>query len=91
MARIRLQNVHKRYGSISAMDDVTLDIADGEFFAILGPPGAGKTTTLRTILGLETPDSGQVMLDDDDVTAMWPGDRDISCVPLARPITPPLV
>ena len=80
MARIRLQNVTKRYGSVSAMDDVTLEIADGEFFAILGPPGAGKTTTLRTILGLEKPDSGQVLLDDEDVTAMWPGDRDIAIV-----------
>ena len=80
MARIRLQHVHKRYGSVSAMDDVTLDIADGEFFAILGPPGAGKTTTLRTILGLEKPDEGQVLLDDEDVTEMWPGDRDIAIV-----------
>ena len=59
---------------------VTLDIADGEFFAILGPPGAGKTTTLRAILGLEKPDSGRVLLDDEDVTELWPGDRDIAIV-----------
>ena len=62
------------------MDEVRLDIADGEFFAILGPPGAGKTTTLRTILGLEKPDAGRVFLDDEDVTEMWPGDRDIAIV-----------
>ena len=52
MARIRLDAVSKRFGNVTAMDAVTLDIADGEFFAILGPPGAGKTTTLRAILGL---------------------------------------
>ena len=80
MAGIRLQNVTKYFGSVPAMDDVTLDIADGEFFAILGPPGAGKTTTLRTILGLEKPDSGSVLLDGVDVTEMWPGDRDIAIV-----------
>ncbi|MDX6539644.1 MAG: multiple sugar transport system ATP-binding protein [Gaiellales bacterium] len=80
MARVRLEAVSKRFGSVTAMDAVTLDIADGEFFAILGPPGAGKTTTLRAILGLEKPDSGRVLLDDEDVTDMWPGDRDIAIV-----------
>jgi multiple sugar transport system ATP-binding protein len=80
MARVRLEAVSKRFGSVTAMDAVTLDIADGEFFAILGPPGAGKTTTLRAILGLEKPDSGRVLLDDEDVTEMWPGDRDIAIV-----------
>ena len=80
MARVRLEGVSKRFGSVTAMDDVTLDIADGEFFAILGPPGAGKTTTLRAILGLEKPDSGRVLLDDEDVTDVWPGDRDIAIV-----------
>ena len=80
MARVRLEGVTKRFGSVTAMDDVTLDIADGEFFAILGPPGAGKTTTLRTILGLEKPDAGRVLLDDEDVTEVWPGDRDIAIV-----------
>jgi multiple sugar transport system ATP-binding protein len=80
MARVRLDGVSKRFGSVTAMDAITLDIADGEFFAILGPPGAGKTTTLRAILGLEKPDSGRVLLDDEDVTEMWPGDRDIAIV-----------
>jgi multiple sugar transport system ATP-binding protein len=80
MARVRLEGVTKRFGNVTAMDDVTLDIADGEFFAILGPPGAGKTTTLRAILGLEKLDSGRVLLDDEDVTEVWPGDRDIAIV-----------
>jgi multiple sugar transport system ATP-binding protein len=80
MARVRLEGVSKRFGNVTAMDDVTLDIADGEFFAILGPPGAGKTTTLRAILGLEKLDAGRVLLDDEDVTEVWPGDRDIAIV-----------
>jgi multiple sugar transport system ATP-binding protein len=80
MASIRLDNVTKRFGPITALSGVSFDVADGEFFAILGPPGAGKTTTLRTIVGLEAPDEGDVYLDDDRVTEVWPGDRDISIV-----------
>ncbi len=80
MARIRLENVTKRFGPVTALNGISLDIADGEFFTILGPPGAGKTTTLRTIVGLETPEEGDVFLDDERVTDVYPGDRDISIV-----------
>jgi ABC-type sugar transport system ATPase subunit len=80
MARIRVEGVTKRFGSVTALNDVSLQVDDGEFFAILGPPGAGKTTMLRTIVGLEKPDAGDVYLDDERVTEVWPGDRDISIV-----------
>jgi multiple sugar transport system ATP-binding protein len=80
MARIRVEGITKRFGSVTALNDVSFQVDDGEFFAILGPPGAGKTTTLRTIVGLETPDTGDVYLDDERVTDVWPGDRDISIV-----------
>lgn len=80
MASIRLEHVTKRFGAITALDDVSFEVKDGEFFAILGPPGAGKTTTLRTIVGLETPDDGDVFLDDERVTDVWAGDRDIAIV-----------
>ena len=78
MARIRLERVTKRFGAVTALDDVSLDIADGEFFAILGPPGAGKTTLLRTIVGLETPDQGEIFADEHPITHVFPGDRQIA-------------
>jgi ABC-type sugar transport system ATPase subunit len=80
MARVRLERVTKRFGSITALSGVSLDIRDGEFFAILGPPGAGKTTLLRTIVGLERPDEGEVYLDDEPITDVYPGDRNIAIV-----------
>ncbi|MGP4097708.1 ABC transporter ATP-binding protein [Nonomuraea sp. KM90] len=67
-------------GGVHALDDLHLTIADGEFFALLGPSGCGKTTLLRTIAGLETPTRGQIRIDDTDVTALPPGDRDVAMV-----------
>ena len=78
MARIRLENITKRFGPVTALNDVSLEIADGEFFAVLGPPGAGKTTLLRTIVGLERPDEGEVYADEEPITNVFPGDRDIA-------------
>jgi ABC-type sugar transport system ATPase subunit len=78
MARLRLENVTKRFGSVTALNNVSLDIADAEFFAVLGPPGAGKTTLLRTIVGLEKPDEGEIYADDEPITGVFPGDRDIA-------------
>jgi ABC-type sugar transport system ATPase subunit len=78
MADLRLENVTKRFGSVTALDRVTLEIEDGEFFAVLGHPGAGKTTMLRTIVGLETPDEGDVYAAGERITDVYPGDRDIA-------------
>jgi multiple sugar transport system ATP-binding protein len=78
MASVRLENVTVRFGTLAALDDVSLAIDDGEFVAVLGPPGAGKTTLLRTIVGLEKPESGGVFADDENITEMYPGDRDIA-------------
>jgi multiple sugar transport system ATP-binding protein len=80
MATIRLENITKRFGSVTALNKVSFEVRDGEFFTILGPPGAGKTTTLRTIVGLEAPDEGDVYLDGERVTDVWPGDRDVAIV-----------
>ena len=80
MANLRLQNVSKRFGTNIAVKSLDLDIRDKEFFCILGPPGAGKTTTLRLIVGLERPDEGNVYIDGKSVNKLHPGQRDIAMI-----------
>ncbi len=80
MARVRLVEVVKRFGDVVAVDHVSLDIRDGEFFALLGPSGSGKTTTLRLIAGLEVPDEGEIYIDDMLVNHVHPKDRDVAMV-----------
>ena len=70
MAHIQLKNVTKTFGRQVALKNLDLDIADGEFFVLLGETGAGKTTTLRLVAGLEKPTEGQVFIDGVDV-ADW--------------------
>ena len=72
MAEAALSGVTKRFGATEAVSDLTLTVADGEFIVLLGPTGAGKTTTLRLFAGLETPDSGRVEIGKRDVTALDP-------------------
>jgi putative spermidine/putrescine transport system ATP-binding protein len=80
MTAIEFQKVARSYGDVRAVDDVSLSIAQGEFFAMLGPSGSGKTTCLRLIAGFETPDSGAILLDGQDVTDRAPYDRDVNTV-----------
>ena len=80
MAEIGLHGVSKRFVGHQALDDLTLTIADGEFFVMLGPTGAGKTTTLRLIAGLDTPTSGTIRIGGRDVTHLPPAERGISMV-----------
>jgi multiple sugar transport system ATP-binding protein len=80
MASVELQGVHKTFDAVTAIDRLSLSIADGEFFVLLGPSGAGKTTTLRLIAGLEQPDAGRVRMDGTDVTAQHPAERDCAFV-----------
>jgi multiple sugar transport system ATP-binding protein len=80
MAEIGLRQVGKRFGEIEAVHDLSLSIANGEFVVLLGPTGAGKTTTLRLIAGLEYPDQGTISIDGRDVTLDPPAARDIAFV-----------
>jgi multiple sugar transport system ATP-binding protein len=80
MADISLVDVSKRFGTVEAVQNLSLSIADGEFVVLLGPTGAGKTTTLRLIAGLERPDQGRVIIRGRDVTKEVPAERDVAFV-----------
>ncbi len=80
MVGVKLENLVKRFGNVTAVDHLSLEIRDGEFVVLLGPSGCGKTTTLRLIAGLELPDEGRVLFGDRDVTYLPPRERNISMV-----------
>jgi multiple sugar transport system ATP-binding protein len=80
MAHIELRNITKKFGGHTALTGLNLDIADGEFFVLLGETGAGKTTTLRLIAGLEKPTEGQVFIDGVDVATWGAAERDVALV-----------
>ncbi|HZD80384.1 MAG TPA: ABC transporter ATP-binding protein [Actinomycetota bacterium] len=77
---VRLEGVTKRFAEVVAVDQVTLDVIEGEFFSLLGPSGSGKTTSLRMIAGFEAPTAGRVYLDGREVTRMAPYERDVNTV-----------
>lgn len=80
MASVQLDHVSKRFGGVSAVEDVNLHIEDQEFLVLLGPSGCGKTTTLRMVAGLEELSDGTIRIGDRDVSQLPPKDRDIAMV-----------
>jgi multiple sugar transport system ATP-binding protein len=80
MAKIELKNISKAFGPMSIIDNLNLEITDGEFVVLVGASGCGKSTTLRMIAGLESVTDGQIMIGDKDVTDLGPGKRNCAMV-----------
>lgn len=80
MSNVALEHITKRFKDVTALDDVSFSIGHGEFFVLLGPTGAGKTTTLRVIAGLEKQEHGDVIFDGVNVNKYTPADRDVAFV-----------
>lgn len=80
MAEVTLQGISKSFGATTALDDVTMTIPDGSFVVLLGPTGAGKTTTLRMVSGLDRPDRGRITIGGREMTGLTPAQRDVAMV-----------
>lgn len=80
MASVKLRGLTKRFENVVAVNKVSLDVVDGELLVLLGPSGCGKTTVLRCIAGLETPDEGEIYIDNMCVNELPPKDRDVAMV-----------
>ncbi len=78
MARIRFENVTKKFGKVTALKDVSFEVGDGEFFVLLGPSGAGKTTTLKLLAGLYKPTEGNIFINDKNVSEDPPYNRNVA-------------
>ena len=77
---VRFEHVSRHFGEVRAVDDLSLDILDGEFFTVLGPSGSGKTTCLRLLAGFDQPTSGRILLHGRDVTGQPPFEREVNTV-----------
>jgi len=80
MGTIRLQNLHKSFDDVTILKDINLDIKDGEFVVFVGPSGCGKSTLLRQISGLDKPSSGNIVIDEKDVTEISAAERGLAMV-----------
>ena len=80
MSEVKIENVSKKFGDTNAVSNLSFTVKDGEFVVVLGPTGAGKTTTLRLIAGLEQADEGKIFIGNEDVTQSQPAQRDVAFV-----------
>ncbi|NQV44294.1 MAG: ATP-binding cassette domain-containing protein [Rhodospirillales bacterium] len=77
---ISIQKISKHFGDVRAVDDVSIDIRRGEFFALLGPSGCGKTTLLRMLAGFEIPTKGEMFIDGQPISGIPPHERPVNMV-----------
>ena len=80
MAFLELQNLHRDFGTVKALDGIEVQLGQGEFLSLLGPSGCGKTTALRLVAGFDRPDAGAIVVDGKDVTSVAPNKRDMGMV-----------
>src|SRR5258708_38055758 len=80
MAYLELQNLHRDFGAVKALDGIEIELGEGEFLSLLGPSGCGKTTALRLVAGFDRPDAGRIVVDREDLTTVPPNKRDMGMV-----------
>jgi putative spermidine/putrescine transport system ATP-binding protein len=80
MAYLELQDLHRDFGAVKALDGIEISLGEGEFLSLLGPSGCGKTTALRLVAGFDRPDAGRIVVDGKDVTRVAPNKRDMGMV-----------
>src|SRR3954454_11439847 len=80
MSYLELQNLHRDFGTVKALDGIEIALGEGEFLSLLGPSGCGKTTALRLVAGFDRPDAGRIVVDGKDVTNVSPNRRDMGMV-----------
>lgn len=80
MGSVRFEHVSKRYGKVEAVSDLNLEIPDGQFMTLVGPSGCGKSTTLNMLAGLDDVTEGEIFIDDQEVSSLPPGERDVAMV-----------
>jgi putative spermidine/putrescine transport system ATP-binding protein len=80
MSYLVLQNLHRDFGSVKALDGIEIELGEGEFLSLLGPSGCGKTTALRLVAGFDKPDAGRILVDGKDITGLAPNKRDMGMV-----------
>ena len=80
MAFVELENLHRSFGEVVALDGISISLEEGEFVSLLGPSGCGKTTALRLVAGFDRPDEGRIVVDGKDITGMPPNKRDMGMV-----------
>src|SRR6266702_5594706 len=80
MAYLELQNLHRDFGAVKALDGIEIQLGEGEFLSLLGPSGCGKTTALRLVAGFDRPDAGAIIVDGKDLTNVSPNKRDMGMV-----------